>query len=309
MNDRFYSCAKALVATVRAGSMSAAAAELNTTKSAISQKLALFEAELGLVLLDRSGRAVAPTAAGRRIFEICAGPVDVALEAEAQLGFVRSGKIAGRVSVSGPNSLLCTVLVPLLAGLRSRYPAIELELHADDSKSDFAAEDIDLSFRTGPADKRRFISAALPSAQRAPLASPAFAEWMPRLSRPADLARLPCVLRTQESGKWAFRNKEGQQEIIEPTIGLRVNSMELAFAAVLAGQGAALLPSLLTEVHIQAGNLVRLIPDWSADPVALTLLCRPERLAAPQVAAVRRHILDACGNNGFLGTELQYEKV
>ncbi|MBY6068958.1 LysR family transcriptional regulator [Leisingera aquaemixtae] len=309
MNDRFYSCAKALVATVRAGSMSAAAAELNTTKSAISQKLALFEAELGLVLLDRSGRAVAPTAAGRRIFEVCAEPVDAALEAEAQLGFLRGGKIAGRVSVSGPNSLLGTIFVPLLAGLQSRYPDIELELHADDSKSDFAAEDIDLAFRTGPTDKGRFVSAALPSAQRAPYASPALAEQTPPFSRPADLARLPFVLRMQEPGKWAFQNHGGQQESIEPPISLRVNTMELAYAAVLAGQGAALLPSLLAQEDVQAGRLVRLIPDWSAAPVPMTLLCRPERLAAPPVAAVRRHILDACGNSGFLGTELQVEAV
>ncbi|QBR37813.1 hypothetical protein ETW23_18495 [Leisingera sp. NJS201] len=81
--------------------------------------------------------------------------------------------------------------------------------------------------------------------------------------------------------------------------------MELVFAAVLAGQGTALLPSLLTEVHF----LAHLIPNWSADPVLLTLLCRPERLAAPQVAAVRRHILDACGNSDFLGTEHRDEKV
>jgi len=54
MNDRFYSCAKALVATVRTGSMSAAAANLKTTKSAISQKLSFFEAELGLTLDRKS---------------------------------------------------------------------------------------------------------------------------------------------------------------------------------------------------------------------------------------------------------------
>lgn len=294
MNDRFYSRAKALVATVRAGSMSAAAAELKTTKSAISQKLALFEAELGLVLLDRSGRAVAPTAAGRRIFEICAGPVDAALEAEAELGFARSGKTAGRVSVSGPNSLLGTVFVPLLAGLRSRCPEIELELHADDSKSDFAAEDIDLAFRTGPADKGRFISAALPSAQRAPYASPAFVERVESVTQPAELASLPCILRTQEPDKWLFKNEDAQHQVVEPIIGLRVNTMELAYAAVLEGQGVALLPSLLAEPDEQIGRLVRLIPDWSTDPVSMTLLCRPERLSAPSVAAVRRYILDAC---------------
>ncbi|MES0824823.1 LysR family transcriptional regulator [Ruegeria sp. SCP11] len=294
MNDRFYSCAKALVATVRAGSMSAAAAELNTTKSAISQKLALFEAELGLVLLDRSGRAVTPTSAGRRIFEICAGPVDAALEAEAELGFARSGKIAGRVSVSGPNSLLGTVFVPLLAGLQSRYPSVELELHADDSRSDFAADDIDLAFRTGSADKGRFISATLPPARRAPYASPTLLEHVQDVVRPADLLSLQCVVRTQEPSKWVFKNDDGRQEVVTPPIGLRVNTMELAYSAVLRGHAVAMLPTLLAQQDERAGNLVRLLPDWSTEPVPLTLLCRPERLAAPQVAAVRKFILEAC---------------
>ncbi|WP_108860836.1 LysR family transcriptional regulator [Ruegeria sp. Alg231-54] len=293
MNDRFYSCAKALVATVRAGSMSAAAAELNTTKSSISQKLALFEAELGLVLLDRSGRAVTPTSAGRRIFEICTGPVDAALEAEAELGFARGGKIAGRVSVSGPNSLLGTVFVPLLTGLQSRYPNVELELHADDSRSDFATEDIDLAFRTGPADKGRFISAALPPAQRAPYASPLLLERMRTVNQPADLLSVSCVLRTQESGKWLFKNEAGQSEAVAPPVGLRVNTMELAITAVLTGHAVAMLPTLLAQQDERAGNLVRLLPEWSTEPVPLNLLCRLERLAAPQVAAVRQYVIEA----------------
>ncbi|WP_170387555.1 LysR family transcriptional regulator [Ruegeria atlantica] len=294
MNDRFYSCAKALVATVRAGSMSAAAAELNTTKSAISQKLALFEAELGLVLLDRSGRAVTPTSAGRRIFEICAGPVDAALEAEAELGFARSGKIAGRVSISGPNSLLGTMFVPLLTGLQTRFPDVELELHADDSRSDFAADDIDLAFRTGSAGKGRFISTALPPARRAPYASPTLLEQVQEVARPADLLSLPCVLRTQEPCKWVFKNDDGRQEVVTPPIGLRVNTMELAYSVVLRGHAVAMLPTLLAQQDEHVGSLVRLLPDWFTEPVPLTLLCRPERLAAPQVSAVRQHIMEAC---------------
>ncbi|WP_170328166.1 LysR family transcriptional regulator [Ruegeria arenilitoris] len=294
MNDRFYSCAKALVATVRAGSMSAAAAELNTTKSAISQKLALFEAELGLVLLDRSGRAVTPTLAGRRIFEICAGPVDAALEAEAELGFARSGKIAGRVSISGPNSLLGTMFVPLLTGLQTRFPDVELELHADDSRSDFAADDIDLAFRTGSASKGRFISTALPPARRAPYASPTLLEQVQDVAQPADLLSLQCVVRTQEPSKWVFKNEDGRQEVITPLIGLRVNTMELAYAAALEGQGVALLPSILAQPDERIGRLVRLFPNWSTDPVSVTLLCRPERMSAPSVAAVRKYILEAC---------------
>ncbi|WP_299842489.1 LysR family transcriptional regulator [uncultured Roseovarius sp.] len=294
MNDRFYTCAKALVATVRAGSISAAANELQTTKSAISQKITFFEAELGLTLLDRSGRAVTPTAAGRRIFDLCVGPVDAAMETAANLGLLKSGAVAGRVSISGPNSLLGTVFVPLLAGLRTSYPDIDLELHADDSKTDFAADDIDLAFRSGPASKGKYVSATLPSAQRALYASPAFLELTGPITKLSDLANAPCVLRIQEDPEWAFQHADGRRQSVVPCVGLRVNTMELSHAAVQEGHGAALLPSILTQPDVHKKTLVRLLPDWSTDPVDLSLLCRSQRLSAPPVAAVRRYILENC---------------
>ncbi|TMV10094.1 LysR family transcriptional regulator [Ruegeria sediminis] len=294
MNDRFYSCAKALVATVRAGSMSAAAAELKTTKSAISQKIALFEAELGLTLLDRSGRAVTPTAAGRRIFGICVGPVDVALEAEAELGLARGDAIAGRVSISGPNSLLGVVFIPMMPGLRDRYPDIELELRADDSRSDFATDDIDLAFRTGAVAKGRIIAAALPPTQRAPYANPEFLNHLPPITQPEDLTDTPCILRQQESAAWSFESVAGKRQTVAPKVGLRVNTMELAHSAAQAGHGIAMLPLPLAQTAVETGALARLLPDWFADPVNLALLCRPARLSDPAVATVRRYILDAC---------------
>ncbi|MGH1481984.1 MAG: LysR family transcriptional regulator [Geminicoccales bacterium] len=294
MNDRFYSCAKALVATIRAGSMSAAAVELKTTKSAISQKLALFEAELGLTLLDRSGRAVTPSAAGHRIFDICVGLVDAALEAEANLGLVKGDTIAGRVSISGPNSLLSTIFVPMMPGLQDQYPDIELELHADDSRTDFAADDIDLAFRTGTPSKGRNIVATLPSTQRAPYASPDFLSRIGPIKQPGDLEAIPSILRQQESVPWSFQNVAGNQQTITPKAVLRVNTMELAHAAARTGHGIAMLPSLLAQAEVASGTLVRLIPEWSVDLVKMSLLCRAARLSAPPVAAIRRYILDAC---------------
>lgn len=291
MNDKFYTCAKALVATVRAGSISAAANELNTTKSAISQKIAFFEAALGLTLLDRTGRAVTPTAAGRRIFDLCVEPIDTAMEAAANLGLIKSGQVAGRVSISGPNSLLGAIFVPLMAGLHSDYPDIELELHAEDSKTDFAAQDIDLAFRSGHVPKGKYISVALPPAPRAIYANSKFLENHQPIIKPSDLVKVPCVLRVQEDTRWEFHHVSGRREVVTPRAGLWVNTMELSHAAAREGRGAALLPSLLSQRDVDDGKLVRMLPKWSTDPVDLSLLCRPERLAAPPVAAVKHYIM------------------
>ena len=296
MNDRFYSCAKAFVATVRTGSMSAAALELKTTKSAISQKLAFFEAELGLTLLDRSGRSATPTASGKRIFEACIIPVDAALEAEANLGLIRADRVAGRVSISGPNSLLGMIFVPTMAVLQKHYPDIELELHADDSKGNFHTDDIDLAIRTGTPAKGRHIANALRPAQRGLFASPDFLSHHQPIAQPEDPADIPCILRQQETEAWSFKNATNKHQTVAPCVGLRVNTMELAHAATRAGHGVAMLPCLLAEADVKTGVLVSIIPDWIADPVSVSLLCRAARLSAPPVVVVRRHILGNCSS-------------
>lgn len=292
MNDRFFSCSKAFVATLRAGSMSAAAADLKTTKSAISQKIAVFEADLGLTLLDRSGRSVKATSAGERIFNICVDSVDAAAQAEAELGLKRGDRVEGRVSLSGPNSLLETIFLPMIEGLQREYPEIELELNADDARSDFSTDDIDLSFRTGERDRGRDVAVSLPVAPRAPFASPKFLHRFDAPSTPSDLSGPPVILRTQEAPVWSFRNSDGVQQDVYPEPAIRVNTMELARAAAKFGTGIAMLPEQLAKSDVSDGTLLRLLPDWSLKPIKVTLICRAQRLSMPAVAAVRRHIIE-----------------
>lgn len=294
MNDRFFSSAKALVATVRAGSISGAAVELKTTKSSISQKLSLFEAELGLVLLDRSGRSVSPTAAGRRIFDLCVDAVDSAAEAEAKLGLLHTDKISGRVAVSGPNTLLATVFVPMLGGLHVSYPDIDIELYADDERTDFSVEDIDLAFRTGAPGKGKHMTSLLNTAERIICASPQFLEQNDEITCPKDLETTPCILRHQERREWEFKDRKGNRHTIVPRPSLKINTMELAHAAAALGNGVALLPTLIVQRDLDNGKLIRLLPNWEMDKVKLSLLCRAARLSAPEVAAVRQFVLEAC---------------
>jgi len=294
MNDRFYSCARALVATFRTGSMSAAALELKTTKSAISQKLSLFEAELGLVLLDRSGRSVSPTAAGKRIFDICVGPINTAAEAEAQLGLLRSDRISGRVAIAGPNTILCTVFAPMLAGLNAKYPDIVIELYADDARTDFSAEDIDLSFRTGTPGKGKYVTSLLRMTDKIICASPRLLRQLPKIEHPKDLEHAPCILRQHESPEWRLKDQKDRYYTVTPEITLRTNTMELTHAAAILGNGIALLPTLAVQGDLDSGALAQVLPSWNMDQVPISLLCRAVRVSTPEVAAIRQYVLETC---------------
>ncbi len=204
MNDNFYSNARAFVATIRAGTMTAAAHELKTTKSGVSQKVSHLETDLGLKLLDRSGRSVNATAAGQRIFDICAPMIDAALEAEARLGEGFGETLSGRVAISGPNSFLTSVIMPIVAKFTPEHPDVRIEIKASDWNVDFAAADIDLGFRIGETPKGRFIMKRLMTAKRQLCASADLLKRHPAIDCPLGLADVPCVLRHQEARSWRF---------------------------------------------------------------------------------------------------------
>lgn len=287
------------MATVRDGSMTAAARGLNTTKSGISQKVSLLETDLDLKLLERRGRAVVPTAAGERMFELFVPMVDAALEAEAHL-FESSGKtLSGRVAVSGPNSFMTSVAMPILAEFSSDHPNVQIELRASDWSVDFAAADIDLGFRIGPVPQGRFIRTTLADTQRMLYASPDFLKQNAGVQRPPDLAGVHCVLRHQEPSIWRLLGPNKQLETVKPARTIIVDTMEMAQSAAVESAGVALLPKLVAAPDIETGKLVAVIPEWSSEPVDVTLLCRPNSLPKPQVAALRRLLMSRCdGSSG-----------
>lgn len=295
MNDRFYANARAFVATIRTGSMTAAARDLKTTKSGVSQKVSYLEADLGLKLLNRSGRAVVATAAGDRIFDICVPMVDAALEAEARLGEGAGEELAGRVAVSGPNSFLTTVIMPLVAEFAAEHSKVRVELKASDWSVDFATADIDLGFRIGPVPKGRFIRTQLSKTQRLLCASPSILNLHTGLAEPSDLAGLPCILRQQENQIWPLLGPGQRVETVRPLHIFLVDTMEMARSAAIEGAGIALLPRLVAQPEFDAGKLVPLLPQWRSEAVDVTLLCRPNSLPKPQVAAIRRFFIESCG--------------
>ena len=132
--------------------------------------------------------------------------------------------------------------------------------------------------------------------QRVLCASPEFLTRFPPMTQPDILKDIPCILRQQEADRWSFQTATGVRQTVTPKPGLRVNTMELVHAAACAGRGIALLPSLLAQAEVKSGTLVPVLPNWSADPVLLSLLCRASRLSVPPVAAVRQYILDACNS-------------
>ncbi|GAA3727117.1 LysR family transcriptional regulator [Plantactinospora mayteni] len=134
-----------LRAVVTSGSVTAAARELGYTPSAVSQQMAALEKEAGIALLERTGRGVRPTEAGRVLTEHAAGIDRHVAEAESALADLRAGR-AGRVTVGYFATAGAALVAPALAELRRDHPGVRVELRLTDP------DDPLLEVRAGRAD-------------------------------------------------------------------------------------------------------------------------------------------------------------
>ncbi|MFG1811864.1 LysR family transcriptional regulator [Streptomyces sp. NPDC049040] len=145
-----------LRAVVTSGSVTAAAAHLGYTPSAISQQVAALEKQAGVALLERVGRGVRPTAAGRLLTEHAAAIGRQLAAAEAALADLREGR-TGRLAVRYFATAGSTLVAPALARIRADFPGLRVDLRMtdpDDPLPEVARGHADLAIVVRPRDKR-----------------------------------------------------------------------------------------------------------------------------------------------------------
>ncbi|MEP7244158.1 MAG: LysR substrate-binding domain-containing protein [Gammaproteobacteria bacterium] len=257
---------QAFHAVAESGSVSRAAAELQVSAGAVSQQIRLLERHVGVALLERSGRGVALTLAGRDYHRQIA--VAFATLMKAQESIDRMGKVT-EVTISALPSLVTTWLTPCLFEFRAHHPAASLRLiGSEDEPEDDAGVDFRLSYGHRVREYPRFTELFVDSV--VPVCSPAFARTS-ALRTPADLPKLPLIHIEWDRdftpaptwGDW-FRS-----------VGLTVNSTlpglsfslsSAAIAAAVSGHGLALAQLSMVEADIKAGRLT--VPFESRLPLA-----------------------------------------
>ncbi|MER6347717.1 LysR family transcriptional regulator [Streptomyces sp. NPDC001595] len=143
-----------LRAVVTSGSVTAAAAHLGYTPSAVSQQVSVLEKEAGIALLERVGRGVRPTAAGRLLTEHAAIISQDIADAETALADLRAGR-TGRLAIRYFGSVGPTLVAPALTRLRQEHPGVQIDLRlmeGEDPLSQVERGDADLAIVVGPRD-------------------------------------------------------------------------------------------------------------------------------------------------------------
>jgi DNA-binding transcriptional LysR family regulator len=277
----------AFLAVARDRSFTRAAAKLGVSQSALSHTIRGLEARLGLRLLARTTRSVAPTEAGERLLKTL-GPRFDEIEAElAGLSELRD-KPAGTIRITSGEHAAEAILWPALAKLLPSYPDIKVELNINYGLTDIVAERYDAGVRLGEQVAKDMIAVRIgPDFCMAVVGAPSYFARRPKPKHPQDLTAHDCInIRLPTYGSiyaWEFE-KRGRALKVRVEGQLVFNNIALRVNAALAGLGLAYLSEDQVQEHVAEGRLVRVLGDWCPPFSGYHLYYPSRRQAAPAFA-------------------------
>jgi DNA-binding transcriptional LysR family regulator len=256
----------AFIAVARERSFTRAAAQLGVSPSALSQTMRALEEKLGVRLLTRTTRSVAPTDAGERLIATVGPHLEEIETGLAALSELRD-KPAGIIRITAVDHAAETILWPSLANFLAEYPDVQVDLVVDNMLRDIVAERFDAGIRMGERVARDMIAVRIgPEIRMAAVATPAYFKKHGKPKVPQDLETHSCInLRLPTlGGVYAWEFEKGTREINVRVEGqLTVNDIAVIRNAALHGLGIAFMPEDVAQPHLDAGDLVRVLADWT----------------------------------------------
>ena len=220
---------------------------------------------LGLRLLTRTTRSVAPTEAGERLLRSVGPALDEIDAGLASLSELRE-KPAGTVRITATENAAASVLWPALERLLPDYPDVRVEVVIDYGLTDIVAERFDAGVRPGETVAKGMIAVRIgPDIRIAVVGAPSYFATRSEPQTPQDLVGHNCInLRLPtHGGLYVWEFEKNRRELNVRVEGQLVfNSTALILDAALSGFGLAYLPEEQVRAHLAAGRLVRVLADW-----------------------------------------------
>ena len=277
----------AFLAVARERSFTRAAARLGVSQSALSHTIRGLEARLGLRLLTRTTRSVAPTEAGERLLRNV-GPRFEEIEAELDALSEFRDKPAGTIRITTGEHAADTVLWPALVKLLPKFPDITVELNIELALTDIVAERYDAGVRFGEQVGKDMIAVRIaPDMRMIVVGAPSYFAQRPVPKKPQDLVGHRCInIRLPTRGglyAWEFE-KAGRELKVRVEGQLVFNRLTHIVTAALAGFGLAFVPEDLVAPHVAKGRLKPVLEDWCAPFPGYHLYYPSRRQSSPAFA-------------------------
>lgn len=296
------------------GSYSAAARALEVPKSTVARRVERLEAELGVALVQRTGRVLSLTDDGRALFERCA----VALREINAVKFTildSTARPTGKLIIALPIEASGSAgLIELITSFSLKSPGVQVELRgarANQTGLDLLEDGSDVVFqfsagldRRGPVDVDYVISRRLGEVPMGLVASTKYLEAYGVPSSLADLRAHRClsVATPPYNTHWLLRDAANREEEVPLSPVMISNDGSVLTALVLAGAGVAIMPYHASQPYVEQGLLQPVLEPWALHPLQLHLQWLRSRHLAPRVRAFVDHVQAHLGEVRWLRT-------
>ena len=259
------------VRTLELGSLTAAARECGMTQPSVSKLLSQLERRLGVRLFERSTRGLSPTEQGQRFH---ADARLVLEQFDAAVGAVQgmNGQPSGQLRINAPVALGQYRINAMVQHFLADHPGIDIELILNDRFVDLVEEGVDIAFRLGGTLPPEAVGRHLATVERFLVAAPSYCERRGMPAVPADLAAHEVVRFAWTPGNSIELCRAGERLRLPVNGRFRANNAMAIREALSLGSGIGICPDWLVRDLLDSGDLVRVLPAWSAPPQDLHLL-------------------------------------
>jgi len=272
---------------VEKGSLSAAGREVGLSPTTVSERLLALEKHFGVVLLNRTTRAISLTEEGRTLVD---GAQKVLLELEELESSIRLGAqtLAGPIRVSAPSDVGRNAISEEIDIFLKAHPAITIDLMLSDGYIDFVGQGIDIAIRMGHITDSSLRVRRLGLVRRVLCASPKYIAKHGAPKKPVDLKNHNCLaMKFGENvdNVWHFGSST-LKEIVTVSGDRVANDGGLVRQWGIEGIGVVLKSEIDVASDLEAGRLVELLPSYATVPAPLQMLFPPSRAQPKRVRAL-----------------------
>src|SRR5258705_8296153 len=286
-------------------SFAGAAAELKLSKATVSKAVRRIEARLGARLINRTSRRLALTDTGRQL----AGRAAQILadgEAAEDAALAQTTVARGLVRLAAPMSFGLLHVAPLLPEFLATFSEVSIDLHLSDVHVDLIGEGFDAAIRIAVLPDSSLVARRLCEMPRYLVGSPPYLNEHGRPKHPLHLTQHRCIgysyAMTGEA--WRFA-KDGKSASVRPSGPLRVNNGDAMMPALISRTGLGILPEFILRDALAAGQLERLLPDWSLPSGAVYWITPPGGPRPKRVEVLADFLVEKLAARGKHGTRAE----
>lgn len=273
------------------GSITASAEQLGITPATASAALKRLEKQLDTQLFIRSTRQLRLTSEGEHYLLYCQQALASLEEGKASLHAIK-GKISGALRLSMPSDLGRNIVIPWIDEMMDGHPEFSLKLSISDSLSNFYLDRVDVALRYGEPEDSNMIAFQIATMERLIIASPNYIARYGEPEHPNDLRNHNCLM--FRLGSRAFNTwdlfRRGERYKVAVKGDRESDDAEIVRRWAVAGKGIGYKSALDVNRDLQAGKLVKLLPEYQSKPLSLWLICPSRKQVTPAVILLRDYL-------------------